>query len=256
MACFSNRSIALNLLKHCSMSPPNADNILVIIPVYNESATIAAVVAQLKQLGLKRVRVVDNGSSDTSATVAAQAGAEVLKEPQRGYGQACWRGLQQLPLGIDWILFCDGDGSDDLSQINAWQQCGQYDLILGDRTATVAGRSALSPVQRWGNWLATHLIWLGWGYRYCDLGPLRLVRRQSLEQIGMRDRGFGWTVEMQVRAVELGLRIGEFPVAYYPRQGGASKISGTLQGSVRAGSVILTTLAKLYGRRWCGINSD
>ncbi|MGF1538280.1 MAG: glycosyltransferase family 2 protein [Elainellaceae cyanobacterium] len=222
-------------------------NILVVIPVRNEARSITAVVKQLRALGFSLIRVVDNGSTDDSATYAAAAGAEVLYEPRPGYGQACWRGLQQLPPDVEWILFCDGDGSDDLSSLPQWgQQRQAYDLMLSDRTATEAGRRVLTPAQRWGNALATSLIWLGWGHRYRDLGPLRLIRRQALEAIAMQDRGFGWTVEMQVRALELGLRVAEFPARYYPRRSGKSKISGTLWGSLQAGWIILTTLGKLY----------
>jgi len=228
----------------------DAADVLAIIPVRNEAGTIAAVIEQLNAVGVTRVRVVDNGSTDGSAAIAASAGAAVVEEPSPGYGQACWRGLQQLPNEVVWILFCDGDGSDDLSRLSPWlRQRQNYDLMLSDRTATAAGRGVLTPAQRWGNALATRLIALGWGYDYRDLGPLRLVRRQALEQIAMADRGFGWTVEMQVRAVELGLRIGEFPAGYYPRRGGASKISGTLRGSAQAGVIILTTLGRLYLRR-------
>lgn len=232
--------------------PPlfDATDVLVIIPVRNEVTTITGVIEQLHALGLRRVRVVDNGSSDNSAQVAAQAGAEVVKEPLPGYGRACWRGLQQIPADIRWILFCDGDGSDDLTGITRWLPLRQrYELFLSDRTATAAGRAAMTLVQRWGNWLATRLIWLGWGHRYRDLGPLRMVQRQALEQAAMADRGFGWTVELQVRAVELGLRIAELPGGYHPRRGGRSKISGTLRGAVQAGTIILTTIGKLYLRR-------
>ncbi len=234
------------------MTPENysAADVLVIIPVRNEADSIVKVIAQIKKLGLSRVRVVDNGSTDDSVACATAVGVEVLHEPKPGYGQACWRGLCRLPSDVNWILFCDGDGSDDLAQLPEWlQQRHAYDLMLSDRTATVAGRRVLTPAQRWGNALATRLIQLGWGYRYKDLGPLRLVRRQALEQIAMQDRGFGWTVEMQVRAVELGLRVAEFPTQYYPRRSGKSKISGTLQGSIQAGTIILVTLGKLYGRR-------
>lgn len=228
----------------------NLDCILVLIPVRNEEATIAAVIDALQQLGFDRIRMIDNGSSDRSGEVAEAAGAEVVAEPRSGYGQACWRGLQDLPDEMEWILFCDGDGSDDLSQLPEFLAVAkQADLILGDRLASLNGRAALTPAQNFGNRLATRLIRLGWGHGYGDLGPLRLIRRSALEQMQMRDRGFGWTVEMQVRAVELGLRIRELPVNYYPRQGGRSKISGTLSGSVQAGVVILQTIARLYGRR-------
>jgi glycosyltransferase involved in cell wall biosynthesis len=222
-------------------------NILAIIPVRNEEATIGRVIHYLQKSGIKRIRVIDNGSSDGSGARAREAGAEVLWEPVPGYGRACWRGLQQLPPEIEWILFCDGDGSDALNHIPEFlarrQDC---DFILGDRTATVLGKQVLTPAQYWGNRLATWLIKLGWGYRYEDLGPLRLIRRSSLEKMQMQDRGFGWTLEMQVKAVQNHLRICEIPVNYHPRQGGKSKISGNISGSIKAGIVILIALVKLY----------
>jgi glycosyltransferase involved in cell wall biosynthesis len=228
------------------------DDILVIIPVLNEEDTIVQVIDALHNQGLMNVRVVDNGSSDRSKVQALSVGAEVIDEPRSGYGQACWQGLQSMSPEIEWILFCDGDGSDDFSTLPQWfKQRDRYDFILGDRTATAAGRAILTPIQRFGNRLATTFIRWGWGYRYRDLGPLRFIRRSALAQIQMQDRGFGWTLEMQVRAVELGLRICEYPVGYAPRQGGRSKISGTLRGSVQAGTIILSTLGRLYGRRLC-----
>jgi glycosyltransferase involved in cell wall biosynthesis len=227
------------------------DKILVIIPVRNEEATIATVVKTLKDYGLNNIRVIDNGSSDRSATVAQEAGAEVIFEPTPGYGQACWQGLQNLPPEIDWILFCDGDGSDDLSCLPEFLfMCDRYDLILGDRRATATGKAAMTTVQNFGNGLASLLIGLGWGHWYHDLGPLRLIRRYALETIAMKDRGFGWTVEMQVRAVECQLRVCEIPVGYRPRQGGKSKISGTISGSLKAGTIILSTLGSLYWNRF------
>ncbi len=226
------------------------DTILVIIPVRNEEITIRDVITSLQNLGLKKIRIVDNGSSDGSAIIAQEAGAEVIFEPILGYGQACWQGLQNLPHDIEWILFCDGDGSDDLTQIPKFlEKLTNYDLIIGDRTATVSGHKVMTPVQRFGNSLASFLIRLGWGYSYHDLGPLRCIRRHALEAIEMEDRGFGWTVEMQVKAVENQLNILEIPVNYYHRQGGKSKISGTISGSLQAGVIILSTLGKLYLRK-------
>jgi glycosyltransferase involved in cell wall biosynthesis len=228
----------------------NLGSILVIIPVLNEEVTIGRVIEELQSIGLCQIRVVDNGSGDRSAEIASKLGADVLCEPIRGYGRACWHGLQQMPDPIQWVLFCDGDGSDDVSAIPHFLALrDRFDLILGNRTATAAGRAAMTPVQRFGNRLATTLIWLGWGYRYRDLGPLRLIRRAALGQTQMQDRGFGWTVEMQVRAIECGLRICEIPVDYRCRQGGRSKISGTIRGSVKAGVIILSTLGCLYGKR-------
>lgn len=222
-------------------------NVLVIIPVRNEEATIAGVIQDLRGFGLTRIRVVDNGSDDRSAAIASNLGAEVLFESQAGYGQACWCGLQAMAREIEWILFCDGDGSDDLNCLPEFFNLRQQaDLILGDRRATREGKAVMTPVQHFGNGLASWLINLGWGYQYHDLGPLRLIRRTALEQIGMQERGFGWTVEMQVRAIEEGLKVAEIPVNYRPRQGGKSKISGTILGSIQAGVIILSTLGKLY----------
>ncbi|MGK7911762.1 MAG: glycosyltransferase family 2 protein [Synechococcus sp.] len=234
-----------------------AQTTLAIVPVRNESATIADVVRALIDGGIQQVRVVDNGSADDSAEIAAAAGAEVLTAPIPGYGQACWRGLQTIDPHIEWILFCDGDGSDDLGQLGDFFAASKTaDFVLGDRSATTAGCQNLTAAQRFGNWLATTLIHLGWGYRYRDLGPLRLIRRSALERIGMRDRGFGWTLEMQVRAIEERIRICELPVTYRPRQGGESKISGSLMGSYRAGKAILGSLAELYWRRFWNLPSE
>lgn len=228
-----------------------------IIPVRNEEESIADVVSALRALGLQTIRVVDNGSSDRSASQAKAAGAEVLREPKPGYGQACWTGLQELPDVTEWILFCDGDGSDDPSDIPAFlevvlKENPSPDFVVGDRRATVSGQATLTPIQNFGNALASTLIHWGWGMQYHDLGPLRLIRRSALEAMQMQDRGFGWTVEMQIRALELGLQIRELPVNYRPRQGGQSKISGTIMGSFHAGTTILKTVGQLYGQHLIG----
>ncbi|NER51344.1 MAG: glycosyltransferase [Symploca sp. SIO1A3] len=234
-------------------SYPNLDQIIVIIPVLNEEVTIAGVVQSLQSYGLKNILVVDNGSTDQSVNKAQAAGAQVIVEPTPGYGRACWRGLQQVSPDMEWVLFCDGDGSDDLSPLpQFFTKMADFDMILGNRRATAAGRKTMTAVQNFGNWLATFLIGLGWGHWYQDLGPLRLIRCSALEAIQMQDRGFGWTVEMQARAIECGLRVWELPVGYRRRQGGRSKISGTLSGSIQAGTVILSTLGRLYLRRWGG----
>ncbi|MEL6778682.1 MAG: glycosyltransferase family 2 protein [Cyanobacteria bacterium J06597_16] len=232
-------------------SPAIAANTLAIIPVLNEEETIGGVIKALQQQGLATICVVDNGSGDRTAAVAAQAGAQVVSEPRQGYGQACWTGLQtEAARRAEWILFCDGDGSDDLSELGELLAASTHaDFVLGNRRGTAAGKAQLTPAQNFGNWLATRLIDYGWGYAYSDLGPLRLIRRSALEQLAMRDRGFGWTVEMQAKAAGCNLRICERPVNYLPRQGGQSKISGTLKGSVKAGQIILTTLAQLYWQK-------
>jgi glycosyltransferase involved in cell wall biosynthesis len=231
-------------------APLDLDFVLVIIPVLNEQDAIADVIQHLRLQRLTHIRVIDNGSTDDSAIVVSKLGVEVIQEEKRGYGQACWRGLQNLPPQIDWILFCDGDGSDDLKQLSQfWVASRTADFILANRRADSVSRSNLTPAQNWGNELATFLIRWGWGYPYQDLGPLRLIRRAALEKIQMQDRAFGWTVEMQVRAIEEHLEIVEIPAPYHHRQGGKSKISGTMQGIIKAGLGILMTIAKLYIRR-------
>jgi glycosyltransferase involved in cell wall biosynthesis len=212
---------------------------------------VGAVVEGLLSAGVRRVRVIDNGSSDRTVMVSTGAGADVLREPVAGYGRACWLGLQELPEWVEWVLFCDADGSDDLAQLPSFFEAARdADFILGARYSPPGARNALTPPQRFGNALSTALIRLGWGYRYRDLGPFRLIRRKALEDIGMRDRSWGWTLEMQVRSVENKLRIKELPVIALPRRTGRSKISGSIAGSIRAGVVILRTLSRLYwGRR-------
>lgn len=230
---------------------PALPSIQVVIPALNEEATIADVIARLRALGLERIRLVDNGSTDGTVERARAAGAEVIIETRRGYGQACWTGTADLAAEVEWILFCDADGSDDLGDVErliAEARAGA-DFILGDRRARAEARAVMTPVQNFGNALSVALIRLGWGQQYRDLGPLRLVRRSLYERIAMRDRGFGWTIEMQVRAVELGARIVELPVGYRRRQGGRSKISGTIKGSAQAGTIILSTIARLAWRQ-------
>jgi glycosyltransferase involved in cell wall biosynthesis len=225
------------------------NSVQVIIPAYNEEEALPGVITDLKAVGLSQIRVMDNGSSDRTAEVALLAGAEVLSEPQRGYGRACWAGYQHLPDSIQWVLFCDGDGSDCVEDLPLFfQKAQKADLILGNRRATAPGRAAMTPVQNFGNALATTLIRWGWGGDFQDLGPMRLIRREALERLAMKDRGFGWTVEMQVRALEEGLSCVEIPVNYQKRRAGQSKISGTIRGSFQAGIIILSTLFGLYLR--------
>jgi glycosyltransferase involved in cell wall biosynthesis len=220
---------------------------LVVIPALNEEATVANVVRGLHRRGFERVRVIDNGSTDATATRARATGAEVLHEPRCGYGQACRRGLSNIPRGVAWILFCDADGSDDLDDVDLMIAAAEHaDLVLGNRFATKIGREAMTSVQRFGNRLVSKLIERGWGSRFADFGPLRLIRRQALDDIDMRERGFGWNVVMQIRALEAGLRISEVPVRYRPRQGGRSKISGNAFGALCAGFGILQAMVRLY----------
>ncbi len=234
-----------------AQDPTMLSTLQVIIPALNEEATIGAVVRDLRACGCTRIRVIDNGSSDGTAAAAAAAGAEVCPEPHRGYGQACWTGAQGLDPAVAWLAFFAADGSDrpDDLVVLATRAREGVDLVLGDRTARSGSRATLTRLQRAGNTLATRLIRWGWGHRFQDLGPLRVIRRDLFARLELRDRGYGWTLEMQVRAIELGARVVELPVEARMRRGGQSKISGTLVGSLRAGTVILTTLLRLRLRR-------
>ena len=241
----SQATTAPEILPH-----PTPARTVVVIPALNEEACLPGVIGKLRELGFNRIRVVDNGSRDRTAEVAKRCGAEVVSEPRRGYGQACWTGCENLPAQVEWILFCNADGSDDLEKAPTLLHAAeQAELILGTRTAGANGKDYLTTSQRFGNRLATTLIRLLWGANYADLGPLRLISRRAFEQLQMQDRGFGWTVEMQVRAVEEKLAWRELPVRNFPRSAGVSKISGNLKGSVQAGTVILTTIAKLWLNR-------
>ncbi len=224
---------------------------IVVIPACDEAGSVGVVVKRLLDRGLTRVRVVDNGSSDGTGDVARAAGAEVIAEPRRGYGQACFTGCRHLPDDCEWILFCDADGSDDLDSIpQLVEQAEEFDFVLGNRRATEAGRLHMTTVQDFGNWLATYLLKVLFGAAFHDLGPMRLIRRSTYEALEMKDRGFGWTVEMQARAAQLGVRSTEVPVPYHRRSAGQSKVSGTIKGSVQAGVIILSTIGRFAIDVW------
>lgn len=222
----------------------------VVIPALNEEGCVGETVRRWLALGVGAVRVVDNGSTDGTASIARTAGAEVLPEPQRGYGAAVWRGLQDWPSACDWVLFSSADGSDRLSaeEVAAWSAAveGGAELIIGDRVSWPASRRELKWVQRFGNRVTCEAIRFGWGRRFRDMGSLRLMRRDGLTALGLADRGFGWNVEMQVRAIEAGWKIVELPVTYFPRESGESKISGSWAGTWRAGRGIVRMLALLW----------
>jgi len=190
--------------------------------------------------------VADNGSTDRTAQVARAAGATVVFEPERGYGAACLAALALVRPEVDIVLFVDSDGSDvvaDASKIIASLVDGSADLVIGSRVAGSIEPGAMTPPQRFGNWLAPLLVRLIWGVRYSDLGPFRAIRRDALERLAMQDRDFGWTIEMQVRAAKQGLRIIEVPTGYR-RRIGISKISGTIRGVLLAGTKILFVIGR------------
>lgn len=223
----------------------------IIIPARNEEGSIADVIRRIPAGLAQQIIVVDNGSSDRTAERARNAGAEVIDESRRGYGQACLTGIAHLRDDIDVVAFLDADGSDDsreLIKLLAPIENGEADFVLSARVLGDARRN-LSPQQKFGNWLACFLIRTLWDHRYTDLGPLRVIRREALKKLKMQDRTWGWTVEMQIKAVQHGLRVVQIPVPYGHRTSGRSKISGSLSGTIRAGAKILGTIARLSFRR-------
>ncbi|HET9441620.1 MAG TPA: glycosyltransferase family 2 protein [Longimicrobiales bacterium] len=221
------------------------------MPVLNEERALQIVLPTLSATLRSRTIVVDNGSSDNSVQVALSWGVRVISESQRGYGAACQAGISTLAAtrGDDVVLFMDGDASDDVADLPVVMQPileGKADFVVGSRVLGQRERGALAPHARFGNALAVAMIrWLT-GARYTDLGPLRAIRLDALRRLRMQDRNYGWTVEMQLKAAQQGLRIREVPV-HYRRRIGRSKISGTLLGSLRAGLTIMRTIAR-YGR--------
>lgn len=219
--------------------------VALLIPARNEEESLPLVLGSCPGV-VDYVVVVDNGSADRTAEVALQAGAEVVREPRPGYGRACLAGLGFLAAHPpDIVAFADGDGSDALSfleDIVLPLAQDEADLSLGRRVPS--DPRALSIQQRFGNRLATTLIRLIWNHSFGDLGPMRAVTWHFLDRLDMRDKGFGWTVEMQVRAVKAGGRIHEVPVPYHRRSAGRSKVSRTLSGTVKAGAKILWVIGR------------
>ncbi len=225
----------------------------VVIPALNEAACVTDTVLYWRRRGAAFVRVVDNGSTDATARRAHDAGADVRSEPRRGYGAAAWAGTRDLPARIEWILFSSADGSDRLDDAAAVAFQREIDrgaeLVLGERVSQPDSRCRLTTTQRFGNALCCALIALGWGRRFRDMASLRVIRREAFERLALRDRGFGWNVEMQVCALEHGLRVVEVPVEFHARIAGDSKISGNVTGVLRAGWGILAMVGTLYVRR-------
>jgi len=227
-------------------------SIVAIIPALNEEKAIDIVVRHLlaltrdAQLVVDKVIVCDNGSTDNTANVATRAGAQVVRQDIAGYGIACLTAMAHLP-PCDIVLFVDGDDSCFIEQTIPLLDgiIAGDDLAIGSRTLGHIEKGALTQPQLFGNWLTSHLITLFWGHKITDLGPFRAMRSSSLRAIEMQDKSFGWTVEMQVKAIICNMQANEYSVDSKVRIG-QSKISGTLSGSVKAGIGILSMIGKLF----------
>lgn len=217
-------------------------DITVIIPVLNEEASVSQVLRDIPAELATRVIVVDNGSTDRTGEVAAAAGAIVVREPRRGYGAACLAGIEEAKrYNPAIIVFLDGDYSDHPEEMPLLVRPiieEGYDLVIGSRMLGQREPGALPIQSLIGNFMVPKIIRLLYGAKFTDLGPFRAIRFDRLLALGMEDRNFGWTVEMQIKAARMGYRTCEAAVRYRQRVG-VSKITGTFSGSVRAGCKIL-----------------
>ncbi len=232
-------------------------HVSVVIPALNEEQAIGKVVSELVALRndqaqplIDAIVVCDNGSSDNTAAVARHAGALVVYQAEPGYGIACQTAMAALG-ETDIVLFVDGDHSCVASQSLPLLQAAVHDadLVIGSRTLGHIEPGALTPPQQFGNWLAAKLIHVLWGTQVTDLGPYRAIRYDALKRLRMADRRFGWTVEMQIKTIQLGLKTTEVAVDS-TRRIGQSKISGTVRGVIGAAHGILGTIATLRWRQW------
>lgn len=223
-------------------------DIKVIIPAFNEGASIASVVSEIPKI-ISEVIVVNNASTDDTAKNALKAGATVLTEERQGYGYACLKGINYVTLQSkrpDIIVFMDGDYSDypeDLLEIVKPILEGQADFVIGARNRELREDGSMTPQQVFGNWLATRLMRMFFDAGYTDLGPFRAIKYDRLLELEMEDKTYGWTVEMQLKALKKKFRYTEVPVRYKKRIG-TSKVSGTIKGSIFAGVKILGWIFK------------
>ena len=221
--------------------------ISVIIPAFNEEKSIGKVVTDIPRNLVANVIVVNNNSTDNTVQVARDAGAIVLDEPRKGYGWACLKGIEKsIELKTEIVVFLDGDYSDypeEIIDVVRPILDKDYDMVIGSRVLGKREKGSLTPQQVFGNWLATRLMRIFYRARFSDLGPFRAIRADSLEQLKMSDKTYGWTIEMQIKAAKHKMKFCEVPVKYRKRIG-VSKVSGTLKGTVLAGFKIIGAIFK------------
>jgi len=218
--------------------------ISIVIPALNEADSIGRVVGEMPWDRIAECIVVDNGSTDRTAAIAAAAGARVIESP-RGYGVACKTGSDAALASSDIVVFMDGDGSDiiaDLGRLVEPIECGERDFVIGSRLRGSREPGSMLPSQLFANWLVGKLIWRMHRFRYTDMGPFRAIRRTALERLHMSEMTYGWNLEMQVKACQHQLRIEEIAVDYRKRVAGDSKVSGNLHASFRTAVRIFTVL--------------
>ncbi len=224
-------------------------DIYVIIPAYNEQNSVNLVVQDIPGGLVKEVIVVDNNSSDKTGANALSAGATLLRENKQGYGFACLKGIDYLQNKAkegDVVVFLDADYSDypgEMKNVISPIINQNYDMVIGSRALGKKEKGSMTPQQVFGNWLATTLIRFFYKAKFTDLGPFRAITFGKLMELEMKDKTYGWTVEMQLKAAKRSYRFTEVPVNYKKRIG-KSKVSGTLKGTVMAGYKILSSIFK------------
>jgi len=224
-------------------------NIAVIIPAINEEASIGKVIDALPKEYIMKVIVGNNGSTDDTKIVAEQAGATVVSEPRKGYGWACLKAMKHIEswaIKPEIIVFIDGDFSDypeELPNVVAPILEKDIDLVIGSRALGEKIKGSMTVPQVFGNWLATKLMKVFYGVKYTDLGPFRAIKYTKLVDLKMADKTYGWTIEMQLKAANHKMSYVEVPVNYKKRIG-ASKVSGTVKGTILAGYKIIGAIFK------------
>src|SRR2546428_8517991 len=229
------------------------EKVAIVIPALNEQAVPHRLLAELPPNFAQWVIVVDNGSTDATASVAQRSGAIVASEPLRGYGRACLKGVKTAcSLGAEMVIFMDGDGSDDPTDLPMMLRPlreGRADFVIGSRVSERAEHGAMPPQARLGNWLVSRLIHLLYGLPLHDIGSFRAVRCSLLGTLEMREMTYGWPVEMLVKAARAHYRIVELPIHYRHRSYGRSKVTGTITGSVKAAYYMFSTTLRYAGAR-------
>ncbi|MGA7126075.1 MAG: glycosyltransferase family 2 protein [Chthoniobacterales bacterium] len=223
--------------------------VCLVIPALNEAEVIGEVVRSIPRTVVDHIIVVDNGSTDSTARMATEAGATVVAQPIRGYGRACRAGMEAaIRTGADIVVFIDGDGSDCpefMGYLVRPIQEGHFDFVIGSRTRGMREPGSLNPQQIVAAYLAGRLLRVRYGVNFSDMSPFRAIRTELLQSLPMREETYGWNLEMQMLVAQKHARILEVPVNHRRRRGGISKVSGTVKGTVLAAFRIAATFLRV-----------